>query len=199
MSNNQLADKLKGHIPDFVRAQLTQVGFDDLNPLELAHFLAQCDHESGGFRRVKENLNYSAAGLLRVFGRRFAGVAKQYARQPTKIANRAYANRLGNGDEASGDGSKFLGRSYIQLTGRDNYRQAGIGLNRDFIGNPDLVAECYPLATALWFFAHNKIFSECNAPTEQAVKDVTRAVNGAALAGLDERIKLFNKYWSILK
>jgi len=200
MSSNPLADKLKGHVPDFVRAQLTQAKFDDLTPLRLAHFLAQCDHESGGFKHTVENTNYNAKGLLATFGKRFDGVADQYARNPEAIANRAYANRLGNGDEASGDGNAYRGRGYIQLTGRDNYDRCGMCLGIDFIKEPDLVAKAYPLATALWFFKSNKIWDLCDkGATEQAVKEVTRRVNGERCLGLDERIKLFNKYWGLLK
>jgi putative chitinase len=198
MSINPLADKLKGHIPDFVHAQLTQVAFDGMTPLRLAHFLAQCDHESGGFKHTVENTNYSSKGLLATFGKRFQGVAEQYARKPEAIANRAYADRLGNGNEASGDGNRFKGRGYIQLTGRDNYNRAGMCLGIDFIKNPDLVADAYALTVALWFFKSNKIWEVCTAPTEQAVIAVTRRVNGGTI-GLDERIKLFFKYLELLK
>lgn len=94
-------EKLKGHIPDSVLNELSEF---DLTPLQAAHFLAQCDHESSGFKRTIENLNYSAKGLLATFGKRFAGVAERYARNPEAIANHAYADRLGNMNEASGDG-----------------------------------------------------------------------------------------------
>lgn len=198
MSNNPLADKLHGHIPAFVHAQLTQVAFDGMTPLRLAHFLAQCDHESQGFKRLEENLNYSAAGLLATFGKHFQGVAEAYARKPVAIANRAYADRLGNGDEASGDGWKYRGRGFIMLTGRDNYMRAGMCLGMDFIKNPEFVAQGYPLSVALWFFKSNKIWDVCTEPTEKAVKEVTRRVNGERCLGLDERIKLFNKYWGII-
>jgi len=199
MSINPLADKLKGKIPDFVHAQLTQAVFDGLTPLRLAHFLAQCDHESQGFTRTEENLNYSAEGLVKTFGKHFKGVSNAYARKPVAIANRAYANRMGNGNEASGDGWKFRGRGFIQLTGRDNYNRAGICLGVDFIKNPEFVAQGYALTVALWFFKSNKIWDKCDlGATEQAVKEVTRRVNGGTI-GLDDRIKCFNKYWEILK
>jgi putative chitinase len=199
MTNHPLIDKLHGHIPDDVSAQLTQTTFDDITPLRLAHFLAQCDHESGGFRYVVENLNYSAEGLIKTFGKRFAGVAERYARKPEAIANRAYADRLGNGNESSGDGWRYIGRGYIQITGKDNYKHAGFCLGRNFLENPDLVAQAYPLATAAWFFKYNDIWRICDrGATEQVVKEVTRRVNGGTI-GLEERIKLFNKYWEILK
>jgi putative chitinase len=196
---NPLAEKLRGKIPDFVNAQLTPSILDGMTPLRLAHFLAQCDHESQGFKRTVENLNYSAAGLLKTFSRHFQGVSEQYARQPEKIANRAYSDRLGNGNEQSGDGWRFRGRGFIQLTGRDNYKRAGIDLGVDFIRNPNLVATDCPLSTALWFFKVNNLFEVCDrGATEQVVKDVTRRVNGGTI-GLDDRIKKFNYYWSILK
>ena len=199
MSINPLADKLHGHIPYFVRAQLTQSVFDELTPLRLAHFLAQCDYESQRFARTVENLNYSEEGLKKTFGDRFKGVAQDYAHKPEAIANRAYADRLGNGDEASGDGNAFKGRGYIQLTGRDSYNRCGMCLGTDFIAKPDLVAQAYPLATALWFFKSNKIWDVCDrGDTGQVVKEVTRRVNGGTI-GLDERIKRFNFYWGILK
>ena len=199
MSIHTLADRLKHHIPDSVYAQLTQATFDDLTPLRRAHFLAQCDHESQGFTRTVENLNYSEEGLIKTFGKRFAGVSERYARKPEAIANRAYADRLGNGNEASGDGWKYRGRGYIQLTGKDNYNHAGFCLGRDFLENPDLVAQAYPLATASWFFKYNDIWRVCDrGATEQTVKEVTRRVNGGTI-GLDDRIKKFNYYWGILK
>ena len=195
-----MIEKLKNSIPATVHNQLMRETLDDITPLRLAHFLAQCEHESGGFVRLTENLNYSAAGLLATFGKRFNGVSETYARKPEKIANRAYADRLGNGNEASGDGWKFRGRGFIQLTGRDNYTRAGKDLKQDFINNPNLVANEYALKVALWFFTSQKIWTVCDTgATEQAVKEVTRRVNGEKCLGLDDRIKLFNKYWGILK
>lgn len=195
-----MIEKLKNSIPATVYNQLTRETLDNITPLRLAHFLAQCEHESGRFVRLTENLNYSAAGLLATFGKRFNGVSETYARKPEKIANRAYADRLGNGNEASGDGWKFRGRSFIQLTGRDNYTRAGKDLKQDFVNNPNLVANEYALKVALWFFTSQKIWTVCDiGATEQAVKEVTRRVNGEKCLGLDDRIKLFNKYWGILK
>ena len=113
-------DALKGHIPDSVIAQIpdTAAKFNITTPLRLAHFLAQCGHESGGFKSVSENLNYSVDGLKRIFGKYFPGnLAESYARQPEKIASRVYGSRMGNGDESTGEGYKFRGRGYIQITG----------------------------------------------------------------------------------
>ena len=118
-------NNLKGHIPDSVIAQIpdTAAKFNITNTLRLAHFLAQCGHESGGFKAVSENLNYGAAGLQSIFKKYFtAQTAAEYQRKPEKIANIVYANRMGNGNQASGDGYKFRGRGYIQLTGRAIYR-----------------------------------------------------------------------------
>ena len=118
-------EKLKGHIPDTVIAQIPGVmeNFGVNTPLRLAHFLAQCGHESGGFRLTQENLNYSAKGLMGTFKKYFPtqALADAYARQPQKIANKVYGGRMGNGLEASGEGFKFRGRGYIQLTGKQNY------------------------------------------------------------------------------
>ena len=117
-------ESLKGHVPDSVIAMIpdTAAKFGINTPLKLAHFLAQCGHESGGFKITQENLNYSVDGLKKIFGKYFPGnLAESYARNPQKIANKGYGGRMKNGDEASGDGWKFHGRGYIQLTGKENY------------------------------------------------------------------------------
>jgi putative chitinase len=141
-------DKLKGHIPDAVIAQIpdTAARFNITNNLRLAHFLSQCGHESGSWTAVRENLNYSAKGLMGIFKKYFsnATLANAYQRQPEKIANRVYANRMGNGDEHSGDGYKFRGRGYIQLTGKENYSKFDATVPENIIADPDLVATTYP-------------------------------------------------------
>ena len=146
-------DKLKGHIPDAVIQMIpdTAAKFQINTPLRLAHFLAQCGHESGGFRVTQENLNYSAKGLAGIFKKYFPteAAATPYARQPQKIANKVYANRMSNGSEASGDGYKFRGRGYIQLTGRDNYTQFGKAIGEDIANNPDAVSGQYALLLSL--------------------------------------------------
>jgi putative chitinase len=195
-------DALKGHIPDAVIAQIpdTAAKFNITNPLRLAHFLAQCAHESGNFRAVSENLNYSAKGLKAVFGRYFPdNLAESYARKPEKIASRVYGNRMGNGDEASGEGYKFRGRGYIQLTGKNNYTKFGSFVGEDTIANPNLVSEKYPLASAAFFFDSNGLWKYCDAGAdESAVKNVTRRVNGG-YNGLEDRLKHFNEYYNLLK
>ena len=194
-------DKLKGHIPDTVIAQIPGVveKFEINTPLRLAHFLAQCGHESGGFKVVSENLNYGAAGLQSIFKKYFtAESAKEYQRKPEKIANIVYANRMGNGNQASGEGYKFRGRGFIQLTGKENYTAFDKSVEDDILANPDLVATKYPLLSAAWFFHKNglhKIADE--GATDAVVTKVTKRVNGGTI-GLPDRIKHFNEYNNLL-
>ena len=194
-------EKLKGHIPDAVIAQIpdTAAKFNITNTLRLAHFLAQCGHESGGFKAVSENLNYSADGLVKIFGKYFnATTAAGYARNPEKIANKVYSARMGNGDEASGEGFKFRGRGYIQLTGKSNYSLFDKTVEDDILSNPDLVATKYPLASAAFFFNNNNLWLICDKGADEAtVTAVTKRVNGGTI-GLPDRIKHFKEYYSLL-
>ena len=195
-------EKLKGHVPDAVIAQIpdTAAKFNITNPLRLAHFLAQCGHESGGFKAVNENLNYSADGLKKIFPKYFPGnLNESYARNPEKIASRVYASRMGNGDEASKEGFKFRGRGYIQLTGKSNYTNFAKFIGEDTVANPDLVSTKYPLASAAFFFDSNKLWTICDkGATDAVVTEVTKRVNGGTI-GLDDRIKHFNEYYNLLK
>jgi len=195
-------DKLKGHIPDSVIAAIpdTAAKFNITNVLRLAHFLAQAGHESGQFKATSENLNYSSKGLLGIFPRYFTpALAESYARQPQKIANRVYGGRMGNGAEATGDGFKFRGRGYIQLTGKDNYTQFDKTVPEDILANPDLVSTKYALMSAAWFFDKNKLWAICDKGADQAtVTAVTKRVNGGTI-GLPDRIKHFNEYYNLLK
>ena len=195
-------DKLKGHIPDSVIAAIpdTAAKFNITNVLRLAHFLAQAGHESGQFKSTSENLNYSSKGLLGIFPRYFTpALAESYARQPQKIANRVYGGRMGNGAEATGDGFKFRGRGYIQLTGKDNYTAFDKTVPEDILANPDLVATKYALASAAWFFNKNGLWTICDKGADQAtVTAVTKRVNGGTI-GLPDRIKHFNEYYNLLK
>ena len=192
--------KLKGHVPDTVIAQIPDVmqkfGID--TPVEVAHFLAQCGHESGGFRVVNENLNYSAKGLQGIFKKYFptSVLAEQYQRKPEKIANRVYASRMGNGDETSGEGFKFRGRGYIQLTGKQNYTAFGKAIGVDIAANPDLVATKYPLLSAAWFFSKNCL-AKCKDASDASVLAVTKCVNGGTI-GLADRQKHFKEYYHLL-
>ena len=196
-------NKLKGHIPDTVIAQIpdTAAKFEINTPLRLAHFLAQCGHESGGFKAVQENLNYSAKGLNGVFKKYFPTLesALPYERKPEKIASKVYGGRMGNGPESTGEGYKFRGRGYIQLTGKDNYTAFGKAINEDVIATPDKVATHYPLLSAAWFFSKNglnKIADEGS--TDLVVTKITKRVNGGTI-GLLDRIKHFKEYYSLLK
>lgn len=195
-------DKLKGHIPDAVIAQIPGVmeNFGVNTPLRLAHFLAQCGHESAGFKFTQENLNYSAKGLLGVFKKYFPTqeLADAYARKPEKIASRVYGNRMGNGDEASGEGFKFRGRGYIQLTGKQNYTAFDAAVEDNILANPDLVATKYPLASAAWFWKKNglSLIADTGDSTEVVTK-ITKRVNGGTI-GLADRIKHFKEYHSLL-
>lgn len=195
-------EKLKGHIPDGVIAQIpdTMQKFELNTPLRLAHFLAQTGHESGGFKATTENLNYGAKGLLSIFKKYFPteAKAKEYERKPEKIANLVYGSRMGNGPEASGEGFKFRGRGYIQLTGKDNYKAFDAVVADDILANPDLVSTKYPLLSAAWFFYKNglhKIADE--GATDAVVTKVTKRVNGGTI-GLADRIKHFKEYYSLL-
>lgn len=195
-------EKLKGHIPDAVIAQIpdTAAKFAINTPLRLAHFLAQCGHESGGFRATQENLNYSAKGLNGIFRKYFPteAAAASYARQPEKIASKVYANRMGNGSEASKEGFKFRGRGYIQLTGKENYTSFGKSINEDIISNPDKVATSYALLSAAWFFNKNGLHRIADeGATDVVVTKITKRVNGGVL-GLSDRIKHFKEYYNLL-
>ncbi|HEY5631901.1 MAG TPA: glycoside hydrolase family 19 protein [Nitrososphaeraceae archaeon] len=160
-------------------------------PNRLAEFLAQVHHESAGLTILSENLNYSAEGLTKVFGKYFNSTTSvQCARQPEKIANKVYANRMGNGLEASGDGFRYRGRGAIQLTGKDNYKAAGASLGVDLVESPDLVSTFpYALSTAGWFWNSKGLNVLADA---QDHLGVCKKVNGGTL-GLDDRIAQFNR------
>ena len=195
-------EKLKGHLPDAVIAQLpdTIAKFELNTPLRLAHFLAQAGHESGGFKAVNENLNYGAKGLLSIFKKYFPTEekAKLYERKPEKIANLVYGSRMGNGAETSGEGYKFRGRGYIQLTGKDNYKAFDAVVTESIVDNPDLVATKYPLLSAAWFFHKNGLHKIADkGATDAVVTEVTKRVNGGTI-GLADRIKHFKEYYALL-
>lgn len=194
--------KLKGHIPDVVIAQLpdTIAKFELNTPLRLAHFLAQAGHESGGFKLVTENLNYGAKGLLSIFKKYFPTQEKAalYERKPEKIANLVYGNRMGNGIETTGDGYRYRGRGYIQLTGKDNYKAFDVVVQENITENPDLVATKYPLLSAAWFFHKNGLHKIADkGATDVVVTEVTKRVNGGTI-GLPDRLKHFKEYYALL-
>ena len=195
-------NKLKGHIPDSVIAQLpdTIAKFELNTPLRLAHFLAQAGHESGGFKLVTENLNYGAKGLLGIFKKYFPTQEKAnlYERKPEKIANLVYGGRMGNGSETSGEGYKYRGRGYIQLTGKDNYKAFDLVVAENITENPDLVATKYPLLSAAWFFHKNGLHKIADkGATDAVVTEVTKRVNGGTI-GLPDRLKHFKEYHALL-
>jgi len=195
-------EKLKGHIPDAVIAMIPAVAqkFQIDSALRLAHFLAQCGHESGGFKLTKENLNYSAKGLNGIFKKYFPTLesALPYERKPEKIANKVYGGRMGNGPESSGEGAKFCGRGYIQLTGKDNYTAFGKSIGEDVCANPQVVAEKYALLSAAWFFNKNGLHKMADGGASDAVvTSITKRVNGGTI-GLPDRIKHFKEYYHLL-
>ena len=193
---------LKGHIPDSVIAQIpdTAAKFGITTPLRLAHLLAQASHESGHFKAVTENLNYSADGLKKIFPKYFPGnLNESYARNPQKIANKVYSSRMGNGDEASGDGFRYRGRGFLQTTGKSNYADFNKIVEDDVLANPDLVATKYALASAAFFFQKNRLWAICDqGSTDQIVTLVSKRVNGGTI-GLKERLSEFKKFYNLLK
>lgn len=165
---------------------------------QAAHFFGQCSHESGGFTVFSENLNYSASGLRRTFSKYFPtdSLANVYARQPIRIASRVYANRMGNGNEASQDGWKYRGRGAIQLTGKDNYTLFLKAINVPAVlTNPDIVAEQYAFESAKFFFDHNNLWQHCASVNDASITTVTRRVNGGT-NGLEDRISATKRYYS---
>ena len=168
-----------------------------LSPNRAAHFFAQTAHESGNFKAFSENLNYSAKGLRSTFGKYFPTSlsAQMCARQPQRIANRVYANRMGNGPESSGDGWKFRGRGALQLTGKNNYQAFSDYIGRpDIMDNPDLVAGELCFESALWFFDKNKLWGICDkGVNDAAILALTKRINGGT-HGLDDRRMKTKKY-----
>lgn len=202
MLEQKTIDKLKGVIPESILSQIPETAkkFNITTPLRLAHFLSQCAHESGNFTVFKENLNYSAEGLKKTFGKYFPGnLNESYAKKPDKIANRVYGNRMGNGDESSGDGYKYSGRGAIQLTGKDNYAAFDKYVDDDILNNPGLVATKYPLMSAAFFFQKNNLWSICDKGSNTAtITSLTKRINGGT-NGLNDRIQKFNKFYNLLK
>lgn len=172
--------------------------FNINTPLRQAAFIGQCGHECGNFRILEENLNYRAETLMKLWPKRFPTleVANEYARNPRKIANKVYASRMGNRDEASGDGYRFRGRGCIQLTGHANYFHAGNGLRVDFVKEPDLVATPqYAALTAGWFWSTHKLNDLADASNWVGL---TKKINGGTI-GLDDRIKHINHALHVLE
>lgn len=171
--------------------------YDINTPQRVAAFMAQCAHESGNFRFLKENLNYRAESLVRVWPKYFPNmeIARQYAQKQEMIANRAYANRMGNGDEASGDGWKFCGRGLIQLTGRNNYQAFADSIETDINDIPAYLATFEgAVQSACWFWENNNL----NKWADQGdILTLTKKINGGTL-GLEDRIKHYNHALHVL-
>jgi len=175
--------------------------FYKLTPVRAAHFFAQTSHETGGFKAFSENLNYSAQGLQGIFGKYFPGnLEESYARNPEKIANRVYASRMGNGDEASGDGWKFRGRGALQLTGKANYEAFAKFLNNnEVLTDPDTVATKYAFESAMFFFERNKLWAICDKGINDAtILELTKRINGGT-HGLEDRKTKTYKYYEYVK
>ena len=175
--------------------------FYKLSPIRAAHFFAQTSHETGGFKAFSENLNYSAQGLQGIFGKYFLGnLEESYARNPEKIANRVYASRMGNGDEASGDGWKFKGRGALQLTGKANYEAFAKFLNNnEVLTDPDTVATKYAFESAMFFFERNKLWAICDKGINDAsILELTKRINGGT-HGLEDRKTKTYKYYEYVK
>ena len=171
--------------------------FNILTPIQQASFIGQCGHECGNFKILEENLNYRAETLMKLWKARFPTIeiANEYARNPKKIANKVYANRMGNRDEASGDGYRFRGRGCIQLTGHANYFHAGKACGEDFVMQPDLVATPrYAAMTAGWFWDTHKLNQYAD---KQDFLMMTKKINGGTI-GLDDRIRHINHALDIL-
>lgn len=196
--------QLKQMVPGITHADHWIEAFDQLlpdyeinTPKRVAAFIAQCAHESGGFRFLKENLNYKAESLMKTFPKYFSDkdTANAYAKQPVKIANRVYANRMGNGDEASGDGYRYCGRGLIQLTGKTNYDWFAASLEISAAEASEYLETFEGAAqSACWFWESNNLNVEADAGD---IKKMTKKINGGYI-GLDDRIKHYEHALHIL-
>jgi len=195
MDLKKLETKLPRTVIDQIPSVIEKFKID--TPLRLAHFLAQCAHESGDFKATIESLNYSAKGLLATFPKYFtAETAALYERKPEKIANIVYANRMGNDNVA--DGWKYKGRGYIQLTGKSGYSAFDKIVPEDILANPDLVASKYPLLSASWFWNSRDLNSIADkGATDLTVTQITKKVNGGTI-GLPDRIAKFKLFNSLI-
>lgn len=195
--------KLKGQVPDSIYKEIPYMAekFGINTRLRLSHFLAQCAHESSGFKRLDENLNYSAKRMLEIFKKYFPTLASTngYVMNPQKLGSKVYGGRLGNGPESTGEGYKYRGRGIIQLTGKSNYKAFSDFIGEDCVSNPDLIITKYPLASAAFFFMNKKLIKVCDEGSDvKTITKVTKGVNGGT-HGIDERIKQFNKFYSLLE
>jgi len=184
--------------PNTLRAAMA---FYEMTAYRAAHFFGQTAHETNTYKAFSENLNYSASGLSKIFGKYFPGdLEEEYARNPEKIASRVYGGRMGNGDEESGDGWKYRGRGALQLTGKNNYTAFVEYLDKpEILDNPDLVVDEYAFESAMFFFDKNKLWSICDKGIDSAtILKLTKRINGGT-NGFDHREDLTLKYYSLLK
>ena len=181
--------------PSTLKAAMT---YYKMSPERAAHFFGQTSHETGMFKAFSENLNYTANGLITIFPKYFKTLeeAKQYEKQPEKIANKVYGNRMGNGDELTGEGYKFRGRGALQTTGKNNYIALANYLNKpEIIINPDLVATDYTFESAMFFFKSNKLWYICDKGiSDEVILSLTKRINGGT-NGLEHRKELTKKYY----
>jgi len=171
--------------------------FNIVSVKQQSAFIGQCAHECGNFRILEENLNYKAVTLMKLWSKRFPTqeIANSYEKNPKKIANMVYSNRMGNRDEASGDGYRFRGRGCIQLTGHANYYHAGQACGVDFVMEPDLVATpMYAAMTAGWFWDTHKLNDYAN---RKDYVGMTKKINGGTI-GLQDRIDHIEKAFGVL-
>ena len=184
--------------PNTLRAAMA---FYEMTAYRAAHFFGQTAHETNTYKAFSENLNYSASGLSKIFGKYFPGdLEEEYARNPEKIASRVYGNRMGNGDEESGDGWKYRGRGALQLTGKNNYTAFAKYLDKpEILDNPGLVANEYAFESAMFFFDKNNLWSICDKGIDSnTITKLTRRINGGT-NGLDHRKDLTLKYYEYVK
>ena len=195
---SSLSQVLPSKVYESLLPVVIEFKIDSIN--RLAHFISQCSHESSNFTRVEENLNYSEEALLKIFPKYFTPkLAEDYARKPKFIANKIYADRMGNGSEMSNDGWNYRGRGYIQLTGKQNYINFDKICQDNIVANPDLVATKYPLVSAAWFWKINGLNELADRGSDaETVSKITKKVNGGSI-GLSDRIIKFNKILGVLK
>lgn len=200
LSRNQLAQLIPGNpYVDYWHSAMDRClpDYDINTPQRIAMFVAQCAHESGNFRVLKENLNYRAESLTKVWPRHFPNldIARQYAHKQEAIANRAYANRMGNGDEASGDGWRYCGRGLIQLTGKDNYTRFAMSIETPVEEIPAYLGTFEgAVQSACWFWETNNLNQWCD---QGDVLTVTKKINGGTL-GLADRQKHYQHALHVL-
>jgi putative chitinase len=200
LSKEQLAQLIPGNpYVDYWHSAMERClpDYDINTPQRVAAFMAQCGHESGNFKFLKENLKYRAASLVKVWPRYFPNmdIANQYAGNEEKIANRAYANRMGNGPEASGDGWRFCGRGLIQLTGRNNYQSFADSIETDINDIPAYLATFEgAVQSACWFWETNNLNKWADAGD---MLNLTKRINGGTI-GLDDRIKHYQHALHVL-